>query len=134
MAESFARWARSPRGWEQQIRVHLRSRSRRPLAPVDHPGRSPVGSGPDRGGGAESADSQLSLRRNHDTAGNGGPVSAAADRDARIRARIEEHWKASESGDGETEQSVYAADAILDYPQSGERFRGRSGIQGQRDG
>jgi ketosteroid isomerase-like protein len=61
-------------------------------------------------------------------------MSAAADRDARIRARIEEHWKASESGDGDTEQAVYAADAILDYPQSGERFRGRSGIQGQRDG
>jgi hypothetical protein len=61
-------------------------------------------------------------------------VNAATDRDARTRARIEEHWKASESGDGETEQSVYADDAILDYPQSGERFRGRSGIQGQRDG
>ena len=61
-------------------------------------------------------------------------MSAAADRDARTRARIEEHWKASESGDGDTEQVVYAADAILDYPQSGERFRGRSGIQGQRDG
>ena len=68
------------------------------------------------------------------TAANGGSVSAAADRDARTRARIEEHWKASESGDGDTEQAVYAADAILDYPQSGERFRGRSGIQGQRDG
>ena len=61
-------------------------------------------------------------------------MNAAADRDARTRARIEEHWKASESGDGKTEQAVYAADAILDYPQSGERFRGRSGIQGQRDG
>ncbi len=29
---------------------------------------------------------------------------------------------------------MYAADAILDYPQSGERFRGRSRIQGQRGG
>ena len=61
-------------------------------------------------------------------------MNAAADRDARTRARIEEHWKASESGDGDTEQAVYADDAILDYPQSGERFRGRAGIQGQRDG
>ena len=56
------------------------------------------------------------------------------DRDARTRARIEEHWKASESGDGDAEQAIYAADAILDYPQSGERFRGAAGIQGQRDG
>ena len=61
-------------------------------------------------------------------------MSAAADRDARTRARIEEHWKASESGDGDTEQAVYAADAILDYPQSGERFRGRSTIEAQRGG
>jgi hypothetical protein len=56
------------------------------------------------------------------------------DRDASTRARIEEHWKASERGDADTESAIYAADAILDYPQSGERFRGRSKIQGQRDG
>jgi SnoaL-like domain len=56
------------------------------------------------------------------------------DRDANTRARIQEHWDASESGDGDTEQAIYAADAILDYPQSGERFRGRSKIQSQRDG
>ena len=56
------------------------------------------------------------------------------DRDASTRARIQEHWAASESGDGDTEQAIYAADAILDYPQSGERFRGRAKIQSQRDG
>jgi hypothetical protein len=56
------------------------------------------------------------------------------DRDARTHARIKQHWEASESGDGETEQAIYAADAILDYPQSGERFQGRSKIQSQRDG
>ena len=55
------------------------------------------------------------------------------DRDASTRARIQEHWAASESGDGDTEQAIYAADAILDYPQSGERFRGRAKIQSQRD-
>ncbi len=48
--------------------------------------------------------------------------------------RIEEHWKASELGDIDTEHAIYAADAILDYPQSGERFRGRSRIQAQRGG
>jgi hypothetical protein len=62
------------------------------------------------------------------------PVSAPADRDAGVRARIAGHWAASESGDIETEHAVYAGDAILDYPQSGERFRGRAKIQAQRGG
>lgn len=61
-------------------------------------------------------------------------VDASSDRDARTRARIEEHWAASERGDGDTEHAIYASDAILDYPQSGERFRGRSTIEAQRGG
>jgi SnoaL-like domain len=56
------------------------------------------------------------------------------DRDATTRARVEQHWTASEQGDIETEHAIYAEDAILDYPQSGERFRGRSKIQAQRGG
>jgi hypothetical protein len=56
------------------------------------------------------------------------------DRDASTRAQIEQHWKASEDGDTATEHAIYATDAILDYPQSGERFRGRSKIQAQRGG
>jgi hypothetical protein len=55
-------------------------------------------------------------------------------RDADTRARIEEHWKSSELGDVDTEHAIYAADAVLDYPQSGERFRGRAKIQAQRGG
>jgi ketosteroid isomerase-like protein len=61
-------------------------------------------------------------------------VSSAIDREAEIRARIQEHWDASERGDGDAEHAIYSADAILDYPQSGERFRGRSTIQAQRGG
>src|SRR3984957_554703 len=61
-------------------------------------------------------------------------MSSATDRDAEIRARVKQHWEASESGDAELEHAIYAADAILDYPQSGERFRGRSTIQAQRGG
>jgi hypothetical protein len=61
-------------------------------------------------------------------------VSSATDRDADIRARIRQHWEASESGDLDAEHAIYAADAILDYPQSGERFTGRSRIQAQRGG
>jgi ketosteroid isomerase-like protein len=54
--------------------------------------------------------------------------------DDAIRARIQEHWAASERGDVEAEHAIYADDAILDYPQSGERFRGRARIQAQRGG
>jgi SnoaL-like domain len=56
------------------------------------------------------------------------------DRDARTRAQLEQHWTASDTGDVATENAIYAADAILDYPQSGERFRGRPQIQAQRVG
>lgn len=45
-----------------------------------------------------------------------------------------EHWRASEQGDGVAEHAIYATDAILDYPQSGERFRGRTTIAAQRGG
>jgi hypothetical protein len=61
-------------------------------------------------------------------------TNRTVDRDARTRARLEQHWQASERGDIETEHAIYAADAILDYPQSGERFRGRSKIRAQRGG
>jgi hypothetical protein len=50
------------------------------------------------------------------------------------RAAIEEHWRASEGGDTETEHAIYSEDAILDHPQSGERFRSRSTISAQRGG
>ncbi|MFI5612221.1 nuclear transport factor 2 family protein [Amycolatopsis sp. NPDC051903] len=55
-------------------------------------------------------------------------------RDSTIRARIAEHWWASEAGDIDAEHAIYAVDAILDYPQSGERFRGRERIRAQRGG
>jgi hypothetical protein len=56
------------------------------------------------------------------------------DSDSRTRAAIEEHWRASDIGDSATEEAIYAAEAILDYPQSGERFRGRATITAQRGG
>jgi SnoaL-like domain len=56
------------------------------------------------------------------------------DSEARIKAAIEEHWRASERGDITAEHALYAEDAILDYPQSGERFRGRATIAAQRGG
>ena len=56
------------------------------------------------------------------------------DGDDQVRARIMGHWQASEQGDNAAEHAIYAAGAILDYPQSGERFRGRVTIAAQRGG
>jgi hypothetical protein len=54
--------------------------------------------------------------------------------DLEKRRAIEQHWAASEAGDVEVEHRLYAEDAILDYPQSGERFVGRPTIAEQRSG
>ncbi|MFZ0143744.1 MAG: nuclear transport factor 2 family protein, partial [Candidatus Sulfotelmatobacter sp.] len=53
-------------------------------------------------------------------------------RDQEIRAALDQHWAASDANDFVTEHLIYREDAVLDYPQSGERTRGRSNIQGQR--
>ena len=56
------------------------------------------------------------------------------DDDAQAKTKIIEHWRASERGDNAAEHAIYATDAILDYPQSRERFRGRAAIAAQRGG
>src|ERR1700733_9634855 len=53
-------------------------------------------------------------------------------RDQEIRAWLDPHWAASDANDFEAEHRIYHEDAVLDYPQSGERTRGRSNIQSQR--
>jgi hypothetical protein len=50
------------------------------------------------------------------------------------RAQIQAHWDASERGDLASEHAIYAEAAVLDYPQSGERFSGRRTIAAQRGG
>ena len=55
-------------------------------------------------------------------------------RDQEIRAALDQHWAASDANDFETEHLIYHEDAVLDYPQSGERTRGRHNIQCQRAG
>ena len=52
--------------------------------------------------------------------------------DRTIRATLERHWKASDASDFEVEHEIYRDDAVLDYPQSGERIRGRRKIQESR--
>ena len=53
-------------------------------------------------------------------------------RDREIRAALDQHWAASDANDLETEHRIYHEDAVLEYPQSGERTRGRRNIQNQR--
>jgi ketosteroid isomerase-like protein len=56
----------------------------------------------------------------------------SAVRDQQIRVALDQHWAASNANDSETEHLIYRDDAVLDYPQSGERTRGRHNIQCQR--
>jgi hypothetical protein len=49
-----------------------------------------------------------------------------------IRAALDQHWAASDANDFETEHRIYHEEAVLEYPQSGERTRGQSNIQNQR--
>ena len=50
-------------------------------------------------------------------------------RDQQIRAALDRHWQASDSSDFEAEHEIYLENAVLEYPQSGERIRGRRNIQ-----
>jgi hypothetical protein len=52
--------------------------------------------------------------------------------DHEIRAALDRHWAASDANNFETEHQIYREDAVLDYPQSGERIRGRQNIQSSR--
>jgi ketosteroid isomerase-like protein len=52
------------------------------------------------------------------------------DRDA--RAALARHWAASDTGDFAVEHQIYADDAVLEYPQSQERLRGRDRIRASR--
>jgi len=52
--------------------------------------------------------------------------------DRSTRAALERHWQASDAGDFEAEHAIYHEDAVLDYPQSGERIRGRDSIRDSR--
>ena len=54
------------------------------------------------------------------------------DDDRNIRAALDRHRAASDVNDFEAEHEIYHDDAVLDYPQSGERIRGRRNIQASR--
>jgi hypothetical protein len=52
--------------------------------------------------------------------------------DRTILAALKRHWDASDANDFDAEHEIYREDAVLDYPQSGERIRGRHNIQASR--
>jgi hypothetical protein len=52
--------------------------------------------------------------------------------DNAIREALEAHWAASDANDFDAEHRIYRDDAVLEYPQSGERIRGRGHIQASR--
>jgi len=52
--------------------------------------------------------------------------------DREIRTALDLHWAASDASDFEVEHQIYREDAVLEYPQSGERIRGRRHIQASR--
>ena len=50
----------------------------------------------------------------------------------RIRVALDRHWAASDANEFDIEHDIYRDDAMLEYPQSGERIRGRRNIQASR--
>jgi hypothetical protein len=49
-----------------------------------------------------------------------------------VRDALRRHWAASDANDFATEHQIYRDDAVLEYPQSDERIRGRHNIQASR--
>ena len=49
-----------------------------------------------------------------------------------IREALDHHWAAADADDFDAEHAIYREDAVLEYPQSGERIRGRHAIQASR--
>lgn len=52
--------------------------------------------------------------------------------DLAVREALQRHWDASDASDFTAEHEIYHEDAVLVYPQSGERIRGRNNIQASR--
>jgi hypothetical protein len=48
------------------------------------------------------------------------------------RSALDRHWAASDANDFDVEHEIYHEDAVLEYPQSGERILGRRNIQESR--
>jgi hypothetical protein len=49
-----------------------------------------------------------------------------------VRDALGRHWASSDANDFDAEHDIYRDDAVLEYPQSGERIRSRHNIQASR--
>src|SRR5262245_45084513 len=76
------------------------------------------------------ASNKKSFRAPEAIPGNAGRRTGMDNRTVRVALR--RHWKASDANEFDAEHEIYHADAVLYYPQSGERIRGRHNIQKSR--
>ena len=60
-------------------------------------------------------------------------MSAAHAPEPAIRAALDEHWAACAAGDQDRVHAIYADDVVVEWPQSGERVRGRANLQALRE-
>lgn len=60
------------------------------------------------------------------------PKKEAEVNDLQIREALERHWTASAAGDQNAEHEIYNDNAVVEYPQSGKRVRGRHNVQALR--
>jgi SnoaL-like protein len=52
--------------------------------------------------------------------------------DDAVDIALRRHWEAADANDLAADHEIYRADAVLEYPQSRERIRGRANIQASR--
>jgi hypothetical protein len=53
--------------------------------------------------------------------------------DSVTRDALCRHWQAADANDFAGEHAIYHSDAVLEYPQSGERITGRDAIRASRE-
>jgi ketosteroid isomerase-like protein len=53
--------------------------------------------------------------------------------DAETRHELERHWAACDAGDQDAVHEIYRDDVVVEWPQSGERVRGRANLQALRE-
>ena len=52
--------------------------------------------------------------------------------DEDIRAKLERHWSTAGAKDQEAAHEIYHEDCVVEWPQSGERIRGKANLQSLR--
>jgi ketosteroid isomerase-like protein len=53
--------------------------------------------------------------------------------DEKFRRKLEHHWATADRGDQSAAHEIYHDDVVVDWPQSGERVKGRANLQALRE-